>query len=561
MTISRKVRSAALALAIVGAGVAAYWPALQAGFVWDDHLLLGETAVARGPLWRIWFSGDATDYWPLTWTTLWAEVRVWGDSPAPYHLANVALHVAASVLLWRLLAALPVPGAALAGLLFAVHPVGVESVAWVSERKNVLSAVFFFGSLLAWARFDDGGRRRDASISFSLYLLALLAKTSVVMLPFVQLGIALYRRRTITRRDLARAAPFFLLSALFGAATWWFQNENVVRGEIAQRGLAERMAGSAWALGSYLQKAFLPLELAIVYPRWPVDPASPAFWIPAVLLVVGVCVAWALGRRAWARPALFSLGYHALMVLPILGLLDMAYFAVGPVSNHLQYLALAAPAALAGGGVALLYRLRRGLAVGAGVALVLALAVQTHRRAAAFEDDFRLWEAAVRESPRSLYAALAFSQEVGARTTVADALDQLTAFIDRSPDEADRHLARAYWLVHMKLPAEAASEAIAGELIRPDVQRQIEIAKRMVNSGYLADAMRVLNLQVERAPRSADVRYWLAAALVRSGHPEEARQVVLDGLRVSPRDRKLQRTLTFLDEKSRSAPRPGEVAR
>ena len=547
MTRSERLRDGAVVVVVATAAVLAYQSAFRAGFVWDDHSLIVESALLRGPLSRIWFSADATDYWPLTWTTFWLESRAFGLIAGPFHAVNVGLHVVASLLLWRLLRSLRVPGAAVAGLLFALHPVAVESVAWISERKNVLSAVFFFGSLLAWTRFDEGGRRRDGVLSFLLYLLALLAKTSVVMLPFVQLGISLWRRGTITRRDLLRTAPFFLLSAGFAALTIWFQFAHVVRGEIAERGIAERIGGTGWALLSYVQKAFVPVDLALVYPRWPVDPGSATFWIPVALVLAAAATTWAIARRSWGRPIAFGLGYHALMVLPVLGLLDMAYFAVAPVSNHLQYLALAAPCALAGAGLAMLYRRLPYVAVAAGAVVSLALAVDTQRRAAAFENDLRLWEAASRDSPRSLYAALSHAEELAARVSIGAAVAELEAFIARSPDEADRRLARAHALVYLRRPSEAASEALASAGIRPDVQRQIEIGRFLVTAGFPDDAIRVLSAQALRSPRSADVHYWLGAALWRAGRPAEARQAIEEGLRVSPRDPKLVRALGLFE--------------
>ena len=556
---SERLRDGAVVVVVAAAALLAYQVTFRAGFVWDDHALILESTLLRGPLSRIWFSAAATDYWPLTWTTFWLEDRAFGLVAGPFHAVNVGLHVATSLLLWRLLQSLRVPGAAVAGLLFALHPAAVESVAWISERKNVLSAVFFFGSLLVWTRFDEEGRRRDGVVSFLLYLLALLAKTSVVMLPFVQLGIALWRRGTISRRDLLRTAPFFLLSAGFGALTIWFQVAHVVRGEIAERGIAERIGGMGWALLSYVQKAFVPVELALVYPRWPVEPGSAGFWIPVVLVAAAAAGAGAIARRPWGRPVAFGLGYHALMVLPVLGLLDMAYFAVAPVSNHLQYLALAAPCALAGAGLAVLYRHLPYVAVAVGAIGSLALGVDAHRRAAAFENDLRLWEAASRDSPRSLYAALSHAQELAARVSVGAAIQELEAFIARSPDEADRRLARAHALVYLRRPSEAASEALAAEGIRSDVQRQIELGRFLVTAGFPGDAIRVLSAQAPRSPRSADVRYWLAAALWRAGRPAEARQVIDEGLRVSPRDPKLLRADRLFEGEGVSRPRTGEA--
>ncbi|MGA8889962.1 MAG: tetratricopeptide repeat protein [Anaeromyxobacteraceae bacterium] len=540
MVRQERLRNAGFAALIVLGGLVAWWPAFRAGFVWDDRTLLLDSPLVRGPLAPIWLGTDAPDYWPLTWTSFWAEWRLWGTDPAPYHALNVVLHLVASLLLWRLLRALRIPGAAVAGLLFAVHPVAVESVAWVSERKNVLSGVFFFASLLAWARFDEGGRRREGVASLVLYLLALLAKTSVVMLPFVQLGIALWRRGTVTRRDLARTGPFFALSAAFATLTIWVQGANVVRGEVAARGMAERIGGAGWALLSYAQKAFVPFDLALVYPRWPADPRSMAWWLPTVVVLAASAAVLVLGRRAWARPVAFALGYHALMVLPVLGLLDMAYFSVAPVSNHLQYLALAAPCALAGAGLAQLHGRMPAVAVGLGAAAAIALGTWTFHRSAAFENELRLWTQAVRDAPGSFYAALSLAQELGANVSMGEAVGVLHAFETRSSDEADRHLARAHALVFLRRPTDAGAEAIAADALRPDVQRQIELGRFLVTASHAPEAVGFLADRAERYPRSADLRYWLAAALWRTGRPEEARKVVEDGLRAAPQDRKLR---------------------
>ena len=236
-----------------------------------------------------------------------------------------------------------------------------------------------------------------------------------------------------------------------------------------------------------------------------------------VLLATGA--AWFLWRRSWGRSVAFALGYHALMVLPVLGLLDMIYFAVAPVSNHLQYLALAAPCALAGSGLALLYRRLPSVAVGLGVVASLVLAVQVHGRAEAFESDLTLWERASRDSPSSLYAAMNLAQELGSRVSIAAAVEALQAFADRTSDAADRHLARAHAFVFLRRPGDVPVEALAAEKLRPDVQRQIEIGRFLVTSGFLDDAIRVLSAQAVRSPRSADVRYWLGAALWRTGRP------------------------------------------
>jgi len=135
-------------IAVVVAAV--YWPSLHGDFLLDDEILVSQNNLIRAPdgLLRFWFTTQAADYWPVTNSTFWLEWRVWQANPAGYRVTNIVLHILDSVLIWLILQRLAIPGAFLAALLFAVHPVNVESVAWIAQRKNVLSLLFFLLSIL-----------------------------------------------------------------------------------------------------------------------------------------------------------------------------------------------------------------------------------------------------------------------------------------------------------------------------------------------------------------------------------------------------------------------------
>ena len=212
---------------LVVATLAVFAPVMwQGGFFWDDYDL-----IVRNPLMRaaggaglrdFWFTTKNFDYFPLTSTTFWIEWRLWGAWAQPYHVLNVLLHLGSVLLLWRILKQLGVPGAFWAALVFAVHPVNVESVAWISERKNTLSMFLMCVSVAAYLRFE---RTRSAAVyggAVGAFVLALLAKTAVVMLPFVLLLLAWYRRGKVTKRDVMAAGPFFLASFLLGLITVFF---------------------------------------------------------------------------------------------------------------------------------------------------------------------------------------------------------------------------------------------------------------------------------------------------------------------------------------------------
>src|SRR5271157_527348 len=190
---------------ILGLTLACYWPALRGELVWDDdaHVTRPEIRSVAG-LWQIWSDLHATQqYYPLLHSAFWIEHRLWGDAPLGYHLINVLLHAAAACLLVLILRRLRVAGAWLAGLLFAVHPVCVESVAWISEQKNTLSLVFYLLAALAYLRFDRGRRRKWYALALGLFVLALLSKSVTAMLPGALLLVLFWRRGRLSwRRDV-----------------------------------------------------------------------------------------------------------------------------------------------------------------------------------------------------------------------------------------------------------------------------------------------------------------------------------------------------------------------
>jgi tetratricopeptide (TPR) repeat protein len=383
-----------------------YWPAVHGQFLWDDDDYVVDNAGLRSAagLGKMWASPRATpQYYPLAFTSLWLDYQLWGLNPTGYHLVNIALHALNVIGLWWVLAKLRVPGAWLGAALFAVHPVEVESVAWITERKNVLSGFFYLAALAAYLQFDplDSAprpRRRAAwyALALVLFVASLLSKTVTCSFPAVIVLLIWWKRGRVRAGDWLALAPFFVLGLSLALFTAWVEKHITgASGPQASMPMAARVLIAGQALWFYAAKIVWPLHLSFVYPRWDINPeARWQFIYPAAAL--GVLSALWLGRRRLGRGPLVAALIFAGTLTPALGFFDVWYMIhYSYVADHFQYLASAALLALAAAGFVWLGDLKVPLA---GAAL-LALSILTWTRAGVFRDQPTLWKDTFRENP------------------------------------------------------------------------------------------------------------------------------------------------------------------
>ena len=284
------------ALAFIALGLLAVVPYLPAmlwgGFVWDDNIYIKTDPVRDvSGLWQIWFSPDTLasedHYLPLTYTTFWLEHKLWGFDPTGYHIVNVLLHLANTLLVWHLLRRLAVPGAWVVAAVFAVHPLHVESVAWVIERKDVLSGLFYLAAVLAWMCFVEQPRRGWYACSLVLYAAALLSKSIAVTLPAALLIGHWWKQRRVTETDLLRMVPFLIVGLAYVVGDLSFSRS--VNPVSLDYSLIERTLIAARALWFYAGKLLWPAGLAVIYPHWDIRATDPLAWgylIAAIALAV-----------------------------------------------------------------------------------------------------------------------------------------------------------------------------------------------------------------------------------------------------------------------------------
>jgi len=417
----------ALALAVLT--VCAYAPALQGGFVWDDDTWVTGNPLLWEPdgLWRIWFSRDSpSQYFPLTSTLLRIQYTLWGANPFGYHAVNILLHAGNAILVFWLLRRLALPGAWLAAAAFALHPVQVESVAWITELKNLLSTAFSLLAVLCWLRFDDEegpARRRWYAFSLVTFALALLSKATAVTLPAVLLLLAWYRARRPLSRQLPSLAPYAVLSLAMGLLTmWWERTHQGARGELFDFTLLERLLISGRAIWFYLGKLVWPAPLVFSYPRWQIDVRDPwQYAWPIAALCAAAALWWR--RRALGGGLALAGAFFAVCLAPMLGLISLYTFAFTFVADHYQYLACLGPLALAAGLLAALRsrpRLRAACTV-AAMAVLIALGGATWARTHAYRDRETLWRDTLAENEQSWLALANLADELFAQGRYAEA--------------------------------------------------------------------------------------------------------------------------------------------
>ena len=446
---SRSPRTVLIALALAIPAAVSYLPALAGGFVWDDRGFAEEPVIhAATGLRSIWFSPAELEreghYWPLVYSSFWLEHKLWGLAPAGYHAVNVALHLVNCLLTWRLLVRLRVPGAVVIAAVFAVHPVHVESVAWIIERKDVLSALFYLSAVLVWIRFVEQPQPGRYALALALFTAGLLSKSVVVTLPVALAIWHWWRYGKVTPIDLLRLAPFAVVAVAITVPDLAFYASREQPLELGYS-LVERALIASRALWFYAGTLVWPAELAVIYPHWEVGAGDPWGWA-YLAAAAGLAAGLWLARRRIGRGPLAGALFFAVTLGPVLGFVDYGYLQYSFVADRYQYLAcIGVLTVLIGGaahGVGRLPDRFRAVRIGAcalTAVVVAALGALTWRQAGVYRDEITLFSHVVAHNPAARDAHLNLGNALNLAGRYEEALEVSRIAVEQRPDSAAAH--------------------------------------------------------------------------------------------------------------------------
>jgi protein O-mannosyl-transferase len=552
-------------LILVAVTIFAYRPAWNGGFLWDDDVYITNNELLTAPdgVRRIWFSLDSpSQYFPLVYTTFRIEHAVWGLDPTGYHWVNLLLHIGNALLVWLVLARLKIPGAWLAGAIFALHPVQVESIAWITERKNVLMGFFFLLTLLAWIAFVDGRTKRRwlfYGLALILYLLALSAKTTACTLPAALFLILWLQKKPISWKEIFQIIPLLVLGiAMAVLAIWWERyHQGTSRAVFTFLSPIERVLVASRAIWFYLSKLAWPSNLTFIYPRWDI---APTHLLNYAWLLAGVIVCGAIYflRRYVGRSVEVAAAFFVATLSPVLGFVMLYTFRYTFVADHYQYLACIGPIALASAGLVNLAeasKSSRNIIFSAAFCVVALLATLTWRQAAMYGNIETLWRTTLSRNPSCWMAHNNLGIVLFEKGQLDDAIAHYRTTLQMQPNfwDADYNLGTA--LLGKGQVDEAIFYCDKAVRMQPnDPDAQVALANALLQKRQIDDAIVHYEKAVAIRPDYFLARYGLGHSLLEKGKLDAAIEHSRAALLIQPNNADCHTVLAIaLDEKGQSA--------
>lgn len=518
-----------------------YWPAIHGTWLWDDRYEIADNVLLRDPagLARIWRGELAVSYYPVKATLQWLLFRIWGADVTGFHAVSIGLHALSALLLWGILRRLGLKQAWIGGFLFAVHPLAVESVAWMAELKNTLSLFLALLSFRAFIGYDDTRRRSDWITALLLFIAAMLSKTAVVTFPAVLLLLTWWRHGKVNRRDVIAVVPFFIVSAALGCVTVWFEHVRAIGDVPLDAGSAAvRVARAGLAVIFYAWKCAWPVDLMPVYPRWAIEPTGWGRFMPWIALAALAGLLCRHRTRA-ARHALFGAAVFGLNLLPILGFVSLGYLHAGWVADHFAYLSLTAFAGLAAGAIGSLCdqlsARQAQLAKCTVVAVILLLAARSRMYAAHFRSAEDLWTYGVARNPASSVAHNNLGNVHFAAGHAAAAAREFSRAVELEPANVGMHINHGNALGRLGDAAGALREHRMAVALAPNASIAVNsLGGSLLDAGRVAEARATIERALALDPLMAEAHNNLGIAFATTGELNSAEREFARAVALKP---------------------------
>lgn len=536
-----------LGLLLVLAVILVYQPVWHAGFIWDDdeYIIKNKLLTAPDGLWRIWFSLDSpSQYFPLTYTAFRLEYALWGLNPAGYHWVNLLLHAGNALLICWLLRRLAVPGAWLAAAIWALHPVQVETVAWITELKNILMCFCYLLTLHSWITFvEENSRRRWISYAMALvfYALALSAKTTACTLPAALFFILWLQKRAVTRARVAQIVPFFVFGLCMGLVTIWWERFHIgTHGQQFAMGAMERILVASHAIWFYAGKLVWPVNLMFSYPRWIINPANPLayVWLAAT---IGLGLSVLRTRRYIGHGAGIAILFFIATLSPTLGFVMLYTFLYSFVADHYQYVAsLGLIALVAAGFISNFSLLKSRLTwlkpVFCGALLGL-LAILTWRQCGMYANIETLWRTTISRNPGSWLAHLDLAGAFLEKGQLAEAVTQYQETLKINPNYAPAYCGRGMALSQTGYWDAALADYQHALQINPDyADAHLNLGNALFQKGNMDGAIVQYREVLKLNPHRAEPHNNLGTALAIQGRNEDAVAEFREAVQIDPQN-------------------------
>jgi tetratricopeptide (TPR) repeat protein len=534
------------AAVIVLAAFWVFWPTRHGQWIGDDSFYIASNPLLQDParLWKAWFQpGSFIEYYPIEQCVQWAQWQLWHNDTFGYHLTNILLHVVSALLVWRLFSKFGLRLAWLGGLLFAVHPMMVDSVALINELKTTLSLPPFLLAMCFYLDYEEHGRRRDYGLALGLFVVAMLCKITMAMFPVVILLYAWWKRKRIGWGDLAASAPFFAISLVLGLTTIWagnwyaqLQGTTPVVGQLG--GFFPRLALVGQIISFYFSRCFLPVTPLPIYPLWTVDPTAPWQFLPWPIMGGTIYYLWTK-RETWGRHALLGLGFFLIMLTPFGGAKWISYMEYTWVLEHLLYIPMLGLIGLVIAGLEQVdqqlpqsYRPYGIGVVAGGIAL---LAIQSRAYAAMYINEETLCTYTLAHNPGSVMARNNLGNALLQKGQVDEAMGQFQKLLEINPNyaEAYNNLGNAFY--QKGRINEAMIQYQKALEINPNlIMAHSNLGSALLKEGQADQAMAQFQKALEINPNFAEVHYNLGMALIQKGRVDDAMGQYRKALEIDP---------------------------